>query len=56
MFDLTHGLIFVIGSMILIISILVVVNHIINMSNKEEEEEELNEAQKSLQKLNDKGQ
>jgi uncharacterized protein YoxC len=54
MFDLTHGLIFVIGSMILIISILVVVNYIINMSNKEEEE--LNEAQKSLQKLNDKGQ
>jgi hypothetical protein len=52
MFDLTHALIFVIGSMTLIISILVVVNHIINMSNKEEEE--LNEAQKSLQKLNDK--
>jgi len=52
MFDLTHGLIFVIGSTTLIISILVVVNYIINMSNKEEEEE-LNEAQKSLQKLND---
>ena len=51
MFDLTHALIFVIGSMTLIISILVVVNHIINMSNKEEE---LNEAQKSLQKLYDK--
>ena len=53
MFDLTHALIFVIGSMTLIISILVVVNHIINMSNKEEEEE-LNEAQKSIQKLYDK--
>ena len=38
MFDLTHGLIFAIGSMTLIISILVVVNHIINTSNKEEEE------------------
>ena len=54
MFDLTHGLIFAIGSMTLIISILVVVNYIINTSKKEEEE--LNEAQKSLQKLNDKGQ
>ena len=52
MFDLTHGLIFVIGSMTLIISILVVVNYIINTSNKEEEE--LNEAQKSIQKMNDK--
>ena len=52
MFDLTHGLMFAIGSMTLIISILVVVNYIINTSNKEEEE--LNEAQKSIQKMNDK--
>ena len=53
MFDLTHGLIFVIGSMTLIISILVVVLLLANTTKKEEE---LNEAQKSIQKLNNKGQ
>ena len=54
MFDLTHGLIFVIGSMTLIISILVVVNLIVNTFKKEKEE--LNEAQKSIQRLYNKGQ
>ena len=49
MFDLTHGLIFAIGSMTLIILILVVVNSISNKFNKEKEE--LNEVQKSIQKL-----
>ena len=48
MFDLTHGLIFAIGSMTLIISILVVFLLLVN-NNKEEEE--LNEVQKSIQKL-----
>jgi len=46
MFDLTHGLIFAIGSMTLIISILVVVLLLTNTTKKEEE---LNEAQKSIQ-------
>ena len=54
MFDLTHGFIFVIGSMTLIISILVVVLLLANTIKKKEEE--LNEAQKSIQKLNNKGQ
>ena len=54
MFDLTHGLIFAIGSMTLIISILVIVLLLANTIKKEEEE--LNEAQKSIQKLNNKGQ
>ena len=49
MFDLTHGFIFAIGSMTLIISILVVVNSIANKFNKQKEE--LNEVQKSIQKL-----
>ena len=49
MFDLTHGLIFAIGSMTLIISILVIVNSISNTFNKEKEEP--NEIQKSIQKL-----
>ena len=49
MFDLSHGLIFAIGSMTLIISILVIVNSISNKFNKEKEE--LNEIQKSIQKL-----
>ena len=49
MFDLTHGFIFAIGSMTLIISILVIVLLIANSNKKEEEE--LNEAQKSIQKL-----
>ena len=49
MFDLTHGFIFAIGSMTLIISILVIVNSIANTFNKEKEE--LNEIQKSIQKL-----
>ena len=53
MFDLTHGLIFAIGSMTLIISILVVVLLLANTTKKEEE---LNEAQKSIQRLNNKGQ
>ena len=55
MFDLTHGLVFAIGSMTLIISILVIVLLLAN-TIKKEEEEELNEAQKSIQKLNNKGQ
>jgi Flp pilus assembly pilin Flp len=49
MFDLSHGLIFAIGSMTLIILILVVVNSISNKFNKEKEE--LNEVQKSIQDL-----
>ena len=49
MFNLTHGLIFAIGSMTLIISILVVVNSVSNTFKKEKEE--LNEIQKSIQKL-----
>ena len=48
MFDLSHGLIFAIGSMTLIISILVVFLLLVN-NNKEEEE--LNEVQKSIQNL-----
>ena len=48
MFDLTHGLIFAIGSMTLIISILVVV---LLLANTTKQEEELNEAQKSIQDL-----
>ena len=55
MFDLSHGFIFVIGSTTLIISILVVVLLLAN-TIKKEEEEELNEAEKSIQKLNNKGQ
>jgi len=49
MFDLTHGFIFAIGTMTLLISILVIVNSIANKFNKEKEE--LNEIQKSIQKL-----
>ena len=49
MFDLTHGFIFAIGSMTLIISILVIVLLIANSNKKEEEE--LNEVQKSIQDL-----
>ena len=48
MFDLTHGLIFAIGSMTLIISILVIV---LLIANSKKEEEELNEVQKSIQDL-----
>ena len=55
MFDISHGFIFAIGSMTLIISILVIVLLLAN-EIKKEEEEELNEAQKSIQKLNNKGQ
>jgi uncharacterized protein YoxC len=55
MFDISHGFIFAIGSMTLIISILVIVLLLAN-TIKKEEEEELNEAQKSIQKLNNKGQ
>ena len=49
MFDLSHGLIFAIGSMTLILSILVVLNSIANKVKKIEVEE--TEAQKSIQKL-----
>ena len=49
MFDLTHGLIFAIGSMTLIISILVVVLLLTNRVKKIEVEE--TEVQKSIQKL-----
>ena len=48
MFDLTHGFLFAIGSMTLIISILVIVLLLVN--NKKEEEES-NEAEKSIEKL-----
>ena len=48
MFDLSHGLIFAIGSMTLIISILVV---FLLLVNNKKEEEELNEVQKSIQNL-----
>ena len=51
MFDLSHGFIFAIGSMTLIISILVIVLLLVN--NKKEEEEP-NEVQKSIQKLNER--
>ena len=54
MFDLTHGLVFAIGSMTLIISILVIFNYLVNTFKKEEKE--LNELQKSIQRLNEKGQ
>ena len=54
MFDLTYGLIFAIGSMTLIISILVIFNYLVNSFKKEEKE--LNEVQKSIQRLNNKGQ
>ena len=54
MFDLTHGFIFSIGSMTLIISILVIFNYLVNTFKKEEKE--LNEVQKSIQRLNNKGQ
>jgi len=53
MFDISHGFIFAIGSMTLIISILVIV---LLLANTIKKEEELNEAQKSIQKLNNKGQ
>jgi uncharacterized protein YoxC len=53
MFDLSHGFIFAISSMTLIISILVIVLLLAN-TIKKEEEEELNEAQKSIQKLNER--
>ena len=48
MFDLTHGFIFAIGSMTLIISILVIV---LLLVNNKKEEEELNEVQKSIKDL-----
>ena len=54
MFDLTHGFIFAIGSMTLIISILVIFNYLVNTFKKEEKE--LNEVQKSIQRLKNKGQ
>ena len=54
MFDLTHGLMFAIGSMTLIISTLVILVYLVNIFKKEEKE--LNEAQKSIQRLNEKGQ
>ena len=54
MFDLSHGLMFAIGSMTLIISILVIFNYLVNSFKKEEKE--LNEVQKTIQRLNNKGQ
>ena len=48
MFDISHGFIFAIGSMTLIISILVIV---LLLTNNKKEEEELNEVQKSIQDL-----
>ena len=54
MFDLTHGFIFAIGSMTLIISILAIFNYLVNTFKKEKKE--LNECQKSIQRLNNKGQ
>ena len=48
MFDISHGFIFAIGSMTLIISILVIV---LLLVNNKKEEEELNEVQKSIQNL-----
>jgi len=48
MFDLSHGFIFAIGSMTLIISILVTVLLLVNNKKKEEEP---NEVQKSIQDL-----
>ena len=52
MFDLTHGLVFAIGSMTLIISILVVVLYLSNRTKKQEVKS--NEAEKSIQKLNER--
>ena len=49
MFDLTHGLMFAIGSMTLIISILVIFNYLVNTFKKEERE--LTEAEKSIKTL-----
>ena len=49
MFDISHGFLFAIGSMTLIISILVIFNYLVNTFKKEKEE--LNEAQKSIQKI-----
>ena len=54
MFDLSHGILFFFGSTTLIISILVVVLSLSNRVKKVEEEP--NEAEKSIQKLNNKGQ
>ena len=48
MFDLSHGLIFAIGSMTLIISILVIV---LLIANSKKEEREPNSAEESIQKL-----
>jgi len=48
MFDLTHGLMFSIGSMTLIISILVIV---LLIANSKKEEREPNSAEKSIQKI-----
>ena len=49
MFNISHGFIFAIGSMTLIISILVIVLLLANSNKKEEKE--LNEVQKSIQDL-----
>ena len=54
MFDLTYGIYFLLLSTTLIISILVVVLSLSNRVKKVEEEP--NEAEKSIQKLNNKGQ
>ena len=54
MFDLIYGIMFLLLSTTLIISILVVVLSLSNRVKKVEEEP--NEAEKSIQKLNNKGQ
>jgi len=54
MFDLAHGLLFLVVSTTLILIILVLVSAISNTLEKEKEE--LNECQKSIQKLKNKGQ
>ena len=52
MFDLTHGIYFLLLSTTLVISILVVV---LSLTNREKKVEvESNEAEKSLQKLNER--
>ena len=48
MFDITHGLMFAIGSMTLIVSILVIV---LLIANSKKEERKPNSAEESIQKL-----
>ena len=51
---LIHGISFFFLSTTMIISILVIFNYLVNTFKKEEKE--LNEVQKSIQRLNNKGQ